>query len=101
MLSLPSVALSYAPTVAPVTHAVRASAPNMLEISDKAGMEALAKKLNPTLGFWDPLSIVTEETSPETIGLFRHAEIKHGRVAMAAFVGYCVQANGICFPWNL
>ena len=20
---------------------------------------------------------------------------------MAAFVGFCVQANGICFPWNL
>jgi len=70
------------------------------DISDKAGMEALAVKLNPTIGFWDPLGIV-DGASPETIGWFRHAEIKHGRVAMAAFVGFCVQANGIHFPWNL
>jgi len=71
------------------------------EVSDKAGMVELAKKLNPVVGFWDPLNIVDEEVMPETIGWFRHAEIKHGRVAMAAFVGYCIQANGICFPWNL
>merc|ERR1712129_543989 len=71
------------------------------EPKNQADMIDLAKRLNPVVGFWDPLDIVNDDTSPETIGWFRHAEIKHGRVAMAAFVGYCVQANGIYFPWKL
>jgi hypothetical protein len=71
------------------------------EPKNKADMIALAKKLNPVVGFWDPLNIVTEDTSPETIGWFRQAEIKHGRVAMAGFVGFLVQSNGIYFPWNI
>jgi hypothetical protein len=113
MLSSVVASLSYAPQLHVAPAQGRAMAPSMIEIegpkpwvgsteiADKAGMVSLAQKLNPAVGFWDPLNIVTEDTMPETIGWFRHAEIKHGRVAMAAFVGYCIQSNGICFPWNL
>jgi hypothetical protein len=71
------------------------------EPKNKEDMIALANKLNPVVGFYDPLGIVTEDTAPETIGWFRHAEIKHGRVAMAGFIGYIVHANGIYFPYDI
>mmetsp|Transcript_9796 Transcript_9796/g.13989 ORF Transcript_9796/g.13989 Transcript_9796/m.13989 type:complete len:271 (+) Transcript_9796:96-908(+) len=70
----------------------------------KTDLEDLAKKLNPLIGYYDPLGLGSSQfagrTDEFTIGFLRHAEIKHGRVAMAAFVGYCVQSN-YRFPWPM
>merc|ERR1712118_254043 len=68
-------------------------------------LEELSNQLNPVVGYWDPLKLGTrnfwDQGNDATVGFLRHAEIKHGRVAMAAFVGYCLQSNGIVFPWKL
>jgi len=65
----------------------------------------LAEDQQIPMGFWDPLGLADknfwDQGNEATIGWLRHAEIKHGRVAMAAFVGFCIQSNGIAFPWDL
>jgi hypothetical protein len=70
--------------------------------SSKDDLVDFAGKLNPIVKFWDPMGLAEgdfwDQGSDATIGWLRHSEIKHGRVAMAAFVGYVVQSNFI-FPW--
>merc|ERR1719198_1268509 len=68
-------------------------------------LDDLAKSLNPVLGYWDPLGLGTadfwSQGNDATVGFLRHAEIKHGRVAMAAFVGYIAQSNGLHFGFPM
>jgi len=114
MLALSSASLSLTtPRAAPIMMGARGKAfkPYVKKVkvgpgetvADLAALEDGAGV--PALGFWDPLGFTNIDLydlgQSGAIGWLRHAEIKHGRVAMAAFVGYCVQANDIVFPWAI
>lgn len=64
--------------------------------------EILSEPNNYEFGkMFDPLGLA-ELGGDETIAWFRHAEVKHGRVAMAAFVGWTLVAGaGLRFPGEL
>ena len=49
---------------------------------------------------WDPLGLA-EIGGDETLAWYRHAEVKHGRVAMAAFVGWWAVGAGLRLPGEL
>ena len=73
LLSLAASAAAFAPS----TTNSRAS---VAVQETKADLEALAKDLNPVIGFFDPLNLAEANfwgcTNEETIGFLRHAEIK-------------------------
>merc|ERR1719222_1746139 len=79
------------------TQSVRASAPQAGPGVTSFGGEDLG--VLPPLGNWDPLQI--QEQGPERYRRFVEMEIKHGRLAMAAFLGVLTTYAGIRFPGYL
>ena len=70
-----------------------------------AAPHALYATGNP-LKIGDPDAFAEENgifpfSDEQVIGFFRHAEIKHGRIAMAAFIGFLVGESRAHFPWML
>lgn len=100
MLIIASLLAGSAAAFAPASSS-RASI-SLNAISD---LEAIAEKANPVVKFYDPLELSSQtfwgESNEASIAWLRHAEIKHGRVAMAAFVGYIAQSNGVHWPFPI
>ncbi len=100
-----STLLILSPLASAFTPSVLTTPPNRPRTAlcdSQSALEADAKRLNPLVGYYDPLGLTEAafwgQNKDATIGWLRQSEIKHGRVAMAAFVGYCVQSNFV-FPW--
>jgi len=83
---------------APAAPAPAPAAPTYKCISKEA---ILASPNTVEIGrVWDPLGLA-ELGSDETLAWFRHSEVKHGRVAMAAFVGWWAVGAGLRLPGEL
>merc|ERR1719183_2957188 len=91
MLAVSNIALpAFAPVMPAAPVVTRSSAVSMsVETMEGLGPETANK-------VFDPLSLSTMG-SEKTLMWFRHAELKHGRVAMASIVGLLVHINGIHF----
>jgi len=97
MLAVSSFAAGLVNTPVPALRAVAHSvaAPQMAFIDS---LEGTGEETGGEI--WDPLDI-SGSVSDEALMWFRHAELKHGRAAMLACVGYITGAAGITFPGDI
>ncbi|KAG7360407.1 chlorophyll A-B binding protein [Nitzschia inconspicua] len=88
-----SSASAFAPSQSTSSKSVSVEATRSEIMSSPIGPETAGK-------IFDPLGL-SELGGDETISWFRHSEVKHGRIAMAAFVGWCVAGAGLRLPGEL
>jgi hypothetical protein len=78
---------------APAQNAARTSVATNMAFEKELGAQV-------PLGFFDPLGLVADGDQ-EKFDRLRYVEIKHGRIAMIAVVGYLTAEAGFRFPGNL
>ena len=84
LLSLVASASAFAPSAVPKTASTQVS----------AWKDDTVTGITAPVGFWDPLGL-SEGKSDEVMVFYREAELKHGRVAMAACLGWYLTAGGV------
>ena len=92
-----SVLLAGASAFAPLTvNTKTTSALSASKLDGEFGVGIEFGNKCPPLG-----AVILEDTKPEALKWFQNAEIKHGRVAMVATIGFWVQKLGVHFPLYL
>lgn len=81
---------------APAAQSGKASTALTAAVDDAFGVSIETGNKCPPLGAW-----ILEDTSPDAIKWFQNAELKHGRIAMVATIGFMVQKFGVHFPLYL
>mmetsp|Transcript_16372 Transcript_16372/g.24129 ORF Transcript_16372/g.24129 Transcript_16372/m.24129 type:complete len:229 (-) Transcript_16372:197-883(-) len=92
-VSLLASASAFSPAA---TSSRSAVATNMASIDEAFGVSVETGGKCPPLG-----AKILEDTNPRALKWFQNAEIKHGRVAMVATIGFMVQKFGVHFPLYL
>uniref|UniRef100_A0A7S2NT03 Uncharacterized protein n=1 Tax=Leptocylindrus danicus TaxID=163516 RepID=A0A7S2NT03_9STRA len=72
------------------------------KVATNSALKAFEGELGsqPPIGFWDPLGLV-EDGDQKKFDRLRYVELKHGRIAMLAFMGRTVTQAGIRLPGNI
>jgi len=97
-LASPVVASAYLNAPMPIMRAAARSATPSVQMAFIDSLEGTGEETGNEI--WDPLDIAGS-VGDEALMWFRAAELKHGRVAMLASVGYLIGAAGITFPGEI
>lgn len=88
-----TLVLGSASAFAPAASRGRASVVTAASIDEAFGVSIETGNKCPPLG-----ARILEDTQPAALKWFQNSEIKHGRIAMIATIGYMFQKYGVHFP---